>query len=84
MTNKSPFDLKSPDIKQYVEHTLLPTIKNRKPHFYETEFMGKAGFRFSENIIRLPFVDKDSQIEYIATFTFLTNKKNVAEYIQTA
>jgi len=73
-----------PDIKQYVQHTLLPTIETKKPHFYETEFTGKAGIRFSENILRLPFINKDGHIDYIATFTLLTNRRSVDEYFLTA
>lgn len=84
MTNKCPLDIKSSDIKQYVEHTLLPTIETKKPHFYETEFMGKAGIRFSENILRLPFINKDGYIDYIATFTLLTNRRSADEYFLTA
>lgn len=84
MTNKCPLDIKSPDIKQYIKLTLLPTIERNQPHYYETEFMGKAGFRFPENILRLPFVNKEKHIEYIVTFTFLSKRKEVAKHYQTA
>lgn len=80
MTNKSPFEINSSDIKQYIEHTLMPTIEIKKPHFYETEFMGKAGLRLSESILRLPFGNEDGRIEYIATLTLLTNRKRLGKH----
>ncbi len=77
MTGKSPVDFMSPDLKDYIAQTLMPTIEHKKPFYYEAEFTRADGVRSPEQVLRLPFVDDHGEIDCVLTFTSLRDAKEV-------
>ncbi len=79
MTGKNPFEYTSPDLRQFIEHTLYPVIDAKAPRFYYAEFTGAAGVRYPEHVLRLPFFGENNDLAYILTIISIMDRREMSK-----
>ncbi len=81
MTGKRPFDIPSKELREYVEATMMTSIKEKRPCYILTEFTGANGLKIPEEILRLPFANAAANVDHLVTFTSVNDIREMRELL---